>query len=388
MSGSRRPIWLIALAVVLLFAIAGGALLVLGGDEAKGQTVQFQKPTESGPDPFTPASDVTSRERVQVGSGPFGGTGSDLVCDRELLIRSLHARPDRLREWARVLKVNPTPEAVAAYIRKLRPVTLTRDTRVTNHNFVGGRAEPYQAILQAGTAVLVDEFGKPVARCRCGNPLLEPIYIKEAECIHCPPNYRPPPPCKWYDFHGDRGRRYRPSDFEDYCYFPHPNPPKVSGGTEGVSRTPAATPATNPTASFSPSSGSPTDTYTLSVSGFSPNSTLSIRLRRPDGVEEPYSLRTGADGSGSYTFPPAGNPPLGTYTATVTDPATGRTATATTTVSASEGQQEPRDQTTPEATPPSQEPQQQPGGQRYRCEEADAPDRFEHGCQGRLVPVP
>ena len=90
---------------------------------------------------------------VDVGSGPYGGTGSDLVCDRELLIRSLRARPDRLREWARVLDVRPTAAAVSRYIRRLRPVTLTRDTRVTNHSFVDGRAIAFQAILQAGTAV-------------------------------------------------------------------------------------------------------------------------------------------------------------------------------------------------------------------------------------------
>jgi hypothetical protein len=33
-------------------------------------------------------------------------------------------------------------------------------------------------VLQAGTAVLVDEFGKLVARCRCGNPLLEPTEVR------------------------------------------------------------------------------------------------------------------------------------------------------------------------------------------------------------------
>jgi len=54
-------------------------------------------------------------------------------------------------------------------------VVLRYDTRVTNHGFANGVATPYQSVLQAGTAVLVDRFGVPRARCYCGNPLLPPI---------------------------------------------------------------------------------------------------------------------------------------------------------------------------------------------------------------------
>ena len=122
---SRRAAWLAVLVVLLLLIAGGVAFLTLGGeDEAKAQTVRFQAPTDTGPDPFTAPADVRGR-RVEVGSGPFGGTGSDLVCDRELLIRSLAARPDRMREWARVLGVETDARRVARYIRKLRPVTLT-----------------------------------------------------------------------------------------------------------------------------------------------------------------------------------------------------------------------------------------------------------------------
>src|SRR5688572_25459760 len=199
----RRSVWPRLTVVAMLLALTGVVLLAGCGDDdsggEKGQTVRFQKPTDAGPDPFVKKADARGSKRVKVGSGPFGGTGSDLVCDRELLIRSLRARPDRMREWARVLGVEPNIRVVARYIRRLRPVTLTRDTRVTNHNFVNGRAVAYQAILAAGTAVLVDRRGVPVARCRCGNPLLEPIYIPTAKCFGCPPDYRPPPPCDNYD---------------------------------------------------------------------------------------------------------------------------------------------------------------------------------------------
>jgi hypothetical protein len=356
---SRRAAWLAAL-VVLLLAVAGGvAFIALGGEEeAKAQTVRFQAPTDNGPDPFTAPTERRGTKVVDVGSGPFGGTGSDLVCDRELLIRSLVARPDRLREWARVLGVTPTSRGVARYIRKLRPVTLTRDTRVTNHSFVNGQAVEFQSILQAGTAVLVDQDGVPVARCRCGNPLLKPSFIAQADCFGCPPNYQPPPPCEYYDYddrdygrYGDAywKRVYVRSDFVDVCYLPYPDPPSIRGTPRRqhhrVRPKPAQEePQTNPAASFSPSSGTANDTYTLYASGFRPSVTLTVRLVRPDGVGESYSITTGGSGSGSYTFPRASNPVLGTYTATITDPGTGDTATASTTVSAAPSAPAPTDQ--------------------------------------------
>ncbi len=337
-----RRLWPVIAAALLIGA--SGLSACGGGDDDgdsgdKGQTVTFQKPKDKGPDPFTGPADVSGSERVDVGSGPYGGTGSDLVCDRELLIRSLRARPDRLKEWARVLDVEPDIGAVARYIRDLRPVTLTRDTRVTNHSFVDGRAVAFQAILQAGTAVLVDDKGVPVVRCRCGNPLLEPVYVKTATCHGCPPNYRPPPPCDYVDFgriysdyNGDEYLRvYRRRDFAGSCYLPNPDPPETRRR-----RRARAQPTTNPAASFSPSSGTAADTYTLSASGFRPNVTLSVRLTRPDGASESYSIRTNGSGSGSYTFPRVSDAITGTYTAVVSDPGSGDRATASATVAAAQ----------------------------------------------------
>ena len=305
-------------------AAVGVLLLAMGGEEeASAQTVRFQEPTDDGPDPFTKPADGHGGDRVRVGSGPFGGTGSDLVCDRELLIDSLAARPDRLREWARVLGLRQDQRRVAAYIRRLRPVTLTRDTRVTNHSFVDGRAVAFQSILQAGTAVLVDKDGVPVARCRCGNPLLEPVFIEEAECFGCPPDYRPPPPCEYYDYddreydrYGDAywKRIYVRSDFVDVCYLPYPDPPRVN-------RRPGGRAAARHAAGDEPVgvvlAGQWHGGRHLHPvgSGFRANATLTIELTRPDGVGESYSLTTDGSGSGSYTFPRVSDPVLGTYTA-------------------------------------------------------------------------
>lgn len=223
-----RPL---AVAAALAVALAGiGAYLLLSGseDKARGETIRFQTATQAGDHPFTAPADRAGKDRVPLqvagtatGSGPFGGTGSNRVCDRELLIRSLTRSPERLREWARVLGVSPTKAAVASYIRKLRPSTLTRDTRVTNHTFENGRAVPIQDILQAGTAVLVDEKGTPVARCRCGNPLLKPLRTaNEVECVGCPPHYDTANVCT----------------FASNCYTAYPSPPPVKGTGGGACR--------------------------------------------------------------------------------------------------------------------------------------------------------
>ena len=348
-AGGRRSVWPRLTVAAVLLALTGAVLVAGCGDDdsggEKGQTVRFQKPTDPGPDPFVKKADVRGSKRVEVGSGPFGGTGSDLVCDRELLIRSLVARPERLAEWARVLDVRPSARAVARYIRSLKAVTLTRDTRVTNHSFVDDAAVGYQAILQAGTAVLVDERGVPVARCRCGNPLLKPIFIEVAECFGCPPDYRPPPPCRYFDFEEtDFSRlsddeflaRFDPRDYRNTCYLPYPDPPRVK---TRFRRRPAPAPppgeqARSPAASFSPAVGTAADSFTLIVTGFAPNRTLDVSLRRPDGRVEAYRITTDADGAGRRFFPRVDNPVLGTYTATITDTRSGDRATASARVNA------------------------------------------------------
>ncbi len=360
---------------MLVVALGGGE------EEAKAQTVRFQEAIDVGPDPFLekPAERRGKRKvkitpsSPDVGSGPFGGTGSDLVCDRDLLIESLKARPDRLVEWARVLGVEPTIKAVGTYISKLHPVTLTRDTRITNHSFVNGRAVGFQSILAAGTAVLVDDYGNPVVRCRCGNPLLKPVHVPTAVCLACPPRYEPPPPCpyteevtyrrRWYPDKWYSNRQYDEifiRRFRSDCYRPYPDPPHVTitdiydadlkpkpKPKPRPTRTPTAAPQapppsqqTNPSASFSPSSGPVCRSYTLNASGFRGNRTLSITLARPDGVNESYSMITGAAGAAHYTFhpgPDCANDAQGIYTATVRDPSTGDSAQASVGVSGGGG---------------------------------------------------
>jgi uncharacterized protein DUF6777/zinc ribbon protein len=214
--------------VTVLALVAGLVVFVLSREEAQAAVI-YEQPLAPGPDPFTNPVDVSAASVGAViptpgstasptpqtspggtsspgGTGspptsvtpspgptstqPFGGTGSNTVCDRELLIRSLQANPTAGAEWARVRGMSM--ESLPVYIRGLTPATLTADTRVTNHSLTGGRARPFQSILPAGTAVLLDSGGRVVARCRCGNPLLNAIPVSKGTCKGCPSGYRPP----------------------------------------------------------------------------------------------------------------------------------------------------------------------------------------------------
>lgn len=203
--GGKPPIsrTLVAAAVALVLAAAGVlAFFLFGRSEASGDVVLYEAPLSAGSRPFTSPVDVSA---ARVGakipalpepspasaraSTPFGGSGSNTVCDRERLVAFLTSHPDRMAAWARVLGLEA--DGVPAYVRSLRPATLAADTRFTNHSFVNGAAVPVQSVLPAGTAVLVDSEGKVVVRCRCGNPLLPPKPVRGV-CRGCPKGYKMP----------------------------------------------------------------------------------------------------------------------------------------------------------------------------------------------------
>jgi hypothetical protein len=185
----QRILQAIAVSVVLAGGVAVG-WLVGGGEEPvqAAEPVEFTPPTQINDAAFTPPTDIAGQ--VTIKSGEFGGSGSNYVCDRELLITALTARPDRMRVWARVEAIDPTQDAVATYIRGLRPATLLKPTRVTTHKFVNGKAVASQAILAAGTAVLTDDNQAIRVRCRTGSPLLDPILSSNEQCKACPADYK------------------------------------------------------------------------------------------------------------------------------------------------------------------------------------------------------
>ncbi|MBK3645128.1 DUF6777 domain-containing protein [Streptomyces sp. MBT33] len=197
----RRPWWKSAprVAVLTTAVVAAVVLAVVltqsdgGGASGKSGEVFLQAAGKTGPDPFTPSTakdnstatvsaSPTAPESTPANSvrgvdggaaGLYGGTRNVSSCDVEKQIRYLQSVPAKNQAFASVEGIQPSQ--VPAYLRALTPVQLRMDTRVTNHGYHDGTATGYQAVLQAGTAVLVDGHGVPRTRCACGNPLTPPV---------------------------------------------------------------------------------------------------------------------------------------------------------------------------------------------------------------------
>ncbi|MEU3727541.1 DUF6777 domain-containing protein, partial [Streptomyces sp. NPDC031705] len=180
--------------LVVVLARPGGG----GGTRQQADAEVFLQPAaSSGRDPFTestaaeqaspppenpppgsatPTGPAGTRAVSGASPGLYGGTKDAASCDVEKQITALTAQPAKNVAFASALGIAAT--AVPRYLRSLTPVQLRTDTRVTNHGYRDGRATAYQAVLQAGTAVLVDDRGVPRVRCACGNPLGPPVALK------------------------------------------------------------------------------------------------------------------------------------------------------------------------------------------------------------------
>ncbi len=168
-------------AVLALVLVAGAGWLVvsrvLGGDD----TVDLRaEPVSTAVAAFTPsvgidqslAAPATSIgvQSVQGTSpGLYGGTLDEGSCDKDQLVGYLGANQPLADAWASVHGIAATD--IPAFVQPLTPVLLRRDTAVTNYGYDNGRATPAPAVLQAGTAVLINSVGQPVVKCYCGNPL-------------------------------------------------------------------------------------------------------------------------------------------------------------------------------------------------------------------------
>jgi hypothetical protein len=137
-------------------------------------------PTFPPPGPGASAPGGTTTVRPLSGSAPglYGGTGDQRVCDKQQMIDFLGRNPAKAAAFARVQGI--ATSEVGSYVDSLTPVLLRSDTRVTNHGFRNGRPTARQTVLQAGTAVMVDNRGVPRVRCACGNPLLPPQAVQTA----------------------------------------------------------------------------------------------------------------------------------------------------------------------------------------------------------------
>ncbi|MFJ8029171.1 DUF6777 domain-containing protein [Streptomyces sp. NPDC096032] len=156
-----------------------------GAEPFTDSTAAVAAPPPTPPSPTTAAASqsVTLSERALAplrptrtlsGATPglYRGAVHVAGCDVERQIGYLAADPARGEAFAAALNV--TRSQVPRHLRSLTPVVLRADTRVTNHGYRDGQAVRYQSVLQAGTAVLVDDRGVPRVRCACGNPLGPP----------------------------------------------------------------------------------------------------------------------------------------------------------------------------------------------------------------------
>ena len=185
------------LVISAVVAIAGiVAALVLGGsDEAKAAEVLLEAAPSLGQDPFVdidtqpepqidaPPAQPTSPPPAPQVQGPngyvalYGGSGVLSRCYRDRLIAFLETHPTHAAAWASVAGIEP--DGIGTYVRnELHALTLNVDLRVTNHGLINGVAAPFQSVLEAGTAVLVDAEGIPRVRCKCGNPLKPAVPVR------------------------------------------------------------------------------------------------------------------------------------------------------------------------------------------------------------------
>jgi hypothetical protein len=203
---SRKAL-LLGLLALLVVAAAVGSFLVLGGDDdaSGGDQIVLEPIGSTLRDDFAGnldlrtfdssianvlpdvpplgrgiASTLSGLQASGDTPGLYGGSRDVGTCDVEQLIAFLtdDENEDKAQAWADTLGIEV--DEIEDFIGELTPVRLRFDTRVTNHGFVDGNANGFQSILEAGTAVLVDDEGVPRAKCNCGNPLTEPQDLGDA----------------------------------------------------------------------------------------------------------------------------------------------------------------------------------------------------------------
>ncbi|WP_063785386.1 DUF6777 domain-containing protein, partial [Streptomyces resistomycificus] len=189
----RKPTGTLVAACALSAAFLVAGCAAAGGEDTEPSGELLLQPAAAqGPDPFTdstaaptapspaltrttqpgPSAETGVRSLSGGTPGLYGGTARVASCDVARQADHLTRDPARARAFAEAEGISL--EAIPDFLRGLAPVVLRADTRVTNHGYREGRTTSYQSVLQAGTAVLVDNRGLPRVRCACGNPLKPP----------------------------------------------------------------------------------------------------------------------------------------------------------------------------------------------------------------------
>lgn len=195
-SSRRAPTAVLGVAVVAVLALVIGGWMLRNQSPATSSigtvvTVTLEPVTAPGEDPFVTelvaATDLRAPSPPELEKQPaagdagtvsgtepglYGGSNNAQVCDTEALAGYLAQTPEKAAAFAGVLNIEPAD--IPSYLQGLAPVVVQFDTWVTNHGYRDSKPIARQSVLQAGTAVLVDDLGVPRVRCSCGNPLGAP----------------------------------------------------------------------------------------------------------------------------------------------------------------------------------------------------------------------
>ncbi|MFD6421645.1 DUF6777 domain-containing protein [Streptomyces sp. NPDC060198] len=228
-------------------------------------------------------------------AGLYGGVRNTPSCDVAAQADLLTEDSGRARAFAAVAGIEAVQ--IPGYLRALTPVVLRADVRVTDHGFDGGAPTRFQAVLQSGTAVMVDSRGLPRVRCASGDPLAPavPLTGRVADSGE-----------RWAAYAPERVLDVAPStrvleslviaDLVERTWIERP----VGEGTED--KNPAAPPAADPGDGFFP--------FSPDVSPQGPDGTADSGVRDPgspdssdapaDGLPE-FTEDTAADGLPDFT---------------------------------------------------------------------------------------
>ena len=110
--------------------------------------------------------------------GLYGGTLRKASCNPQQLVSFLHTHPGKAAAWAGVFGIRSAD--IPGFVAGLTSAVLRSDTAITNHGYIDGHITSFPAVLEAGTAVLIDRYGQPVTKCFCGNPLTKPMAYTQA----------------------------------------------------------------------------------------------------------------------------------------------------------------------------------------------------------------
>jgi hypothetical protein len=183
---SRKAI--IGVLATIVLVLSGSVAALILTPTASPAAVSLEPVGTAGANPFMPpvGTDQTGLKLLRGSGGTFsgatpglyGGTLRKASCNPQQLVSFLRTHPDKSAAWAGVLGIRPAD--IPGYVAGLTSAVLRSDTAITNHGYIDGHVTSFPAVLEAGTAVLIDRHGQPVTKCFCGNPLTKPMAYTKA----------------------------------------------------------------------------------------------------------------------------------------------------------------------------------------------------------------